>query len=53
MIEVIKLVLDGGMVEFHGDFYDFDKLQMSPSRPSRYRSTSAVTPMSHSSVPRG
>src|SRR6201990_301447 len=34
MIEVIKLVLDGGMVEFHGDFYDFDKLQMSPS-PSK------------------
>ncbi len=34
MIEVIKLVLAGGMVEFHGDFYDFDKLQMSPS-PSK------------------
>lgn len=31
MIEVIKLVLGGGMVEFHGDFYDFDKLQMSPA----------------------
>src|ERR1700756_3816067 len=30
MIEVIKLVLDGGMVEFHGDFSDFDKLRMSP-----------------------
>jgi len=34
MIEVIKLVLDGGMVEFHGQFYDFDKLQMSPA-PSK------------------
>lgn len=34
MIEVIKLVLGGGMVEFHGDFYDFDKLQMSPA-PSK------------------
>ena len=34
MIEVIKLVLDGGMVEFHGKFYDFDKLQMSPA-PSK------------------
>jgi alkanesulfonate monooxygenase SsuD/methylene tetrahydromethanopterin reductase-like flavin-dependent oxidoreductase (luciferase family) len=34
MIEVIKLVLAGGMVEFHGDFYDFDKLQMSPA-PSK------------------
>ena len=31
MIEVIKLVLDGGMVDFHGEFYDFDKLQMSPA----------------------
>jgi probable F420-dependent oxidoreductase len=34
MIEVIKLVLGGGMVEFHGEFYDFDKLQMSPA-PSK------------------
>jgi probable F420-dependent oxidoreductase len=34
MIEVIKLVLAGGMVEFHGDFYDFDRLQMSPA-PSK------------------
>ncbi|MBE1550040.1 putative F420-dependent oxidoreductase [Mycobacterium sp. OAS707] len=34
MIEVIKIVLAGGMVEFHGDFYDFDKLQMSPA-PSK------------------
>ena len=31
MIDVIKLVLAGGMVEFHGEFYDFDKLQMSPA----------------------
>jgi probable F420-dependent oxidoreductase len=31
MIDVIKLVLAGGMVEHHGDFYDFDKLQMSPA----------------------
>ena len=31
MIEVIKLVLAGGMVEFHGKFYDFDRLQMSPA----------------------
>ena len=34
MIDVIKLLLDGGMVEFHGEFYDFDKLQMSPG-PSK------------------
>lgn len=31
MIEVIKLVLGGGMVEFHGEFYDFEPLQMSPA----------------------
>jgi probable F420-dependent oxidoreductase len=31
MIEVIQLVLGGGMVEYHGQFYDFDKLQMSPT----------------------
>ncbi|OBB27937.1 TIGR03619 family F420-dependent LLM class oxidoreductase [Mycolicibacterium elephantis] len=38
MIEVIKLVLAGGMVEFHGEFYDFDRLQMSPapSKPVRF-----------------
>jgi probable F420-dependent oxidoreductase len=34
MIEVMKLILAGGMVEFHGDFYDFEKLQMSPA-PSK------------------
>jgi probable F420-dependent oxidoreductase len=31
MIEVIKLALAGGMVEFHGKFYDFERLQMSPA----------------------
>ncbi len=31
MIEVLKLVLGGGMVEFHGEFCDFDRLQMSPA----------------------
>lgn len=34
MIEVLKLVLGGGMVEFHGEFYDFERLQMSPA-PSK------------------
>ncbi|MFF3494432.1 TIGR03619 family F420-dependent LLM class oxidoreductase [Streptomyces sp. NPDC002795] len=33
MIEVIRLVLGGGMVEHHGEFYDFDRLQMSPAPP--------------------
>ncbi|MFR9771213.1 TIGR03619 family F420-dependent LLM class oxidoreductase [Nocardia sp. SC052] len=31
MIEVIKLVLAGGMVEYHGQFFDFDPLQISPA----------------------
>ncbi|MFC6009991.1 TIGR03619 family F420-dependent LLM class oxidoreductase [Nocardia lasii] len=35
MIEIIKLVLDGGMVEFHGEFFDFDELQMSPAPAER------------------
>lgn len=30
MIEIIRLVLAGGMVEYHGEFFDFDELQMSP-----------------------
>lgn len=30
-VEVIRLILGGGMVEYHGKFYDFDKLQMSPA----------------------
>ncbi len=31
MIEVIKLALAGGMVEYHGEFFDFDPLQISPA----------------------
>jgi len=31
MIEVIKLTLAGGMVEFHGEFFDFDELQIAPA----------------------
>ncbi|KFU79245.1 probable F420-dependent oxidoreductase, Rv2161c family [Amycolatopsis lurida] len=34
-IEVLRLILGGGMVEFHGEFFDFDKLRMSPAPPSR------------------
>ena len=30
-IEVLKLILGGGMVDYHGEYYDFDKLQMSPT----------------------
>jgi probable F420-dependent oxidoreductase len=30
-IDVLRLILDGGMVEYHGRFFDFDKLQMSPA----------------------
>lgn len=34
MIDVLKLILGGGMVEHHGEFYDFDRLQMSPAPSS-------------------
>ncbi|GAA1960847.1 TIGR03619 family F420-dependent LLM class oxidoreductase [Amycolatopsis minnesotensis] len=34
-IDVLRLILDGGMVEYHGDFFDFGKLRMSPTPPSR------------------
>jgi len=33
-IDVLRLILGGGMVEYHGQFFDFDKLQMSPA-PAR------------------
>jgi probable F420-dependent oxidoreductase len=29
-IEIIRLLLQGGMVEFHGKYYDFDRLIMAP-----------------------
>lgn len=34
-IEVLQLILDGGMVEYHGEFFDFGRLQMSPAPPKR------------------
>jgi probable F420-dependent oxidoreductase len=30
-IEVLRLILGGGMVEYQGEFYAFDRLQMSPA----------------------
>jgi alkanesulfonate monooxygenase SsuD/methylene tetrahydromethanopterin reductase-like flavin-dependent oxidoreductase (luciferase family) len=35
MLEVMRTLWAGGMVEHHGEFYDFDRLEMSPvpSRP--------------------
>jgi probable F420-dependent oxidoreductase len=30
-IEIIRLILGDGMVEYHGEFYSFDKLRMSPA----------------------
>jgi probable F420-dependent oxidoreductase len=35
MLEVIELVLAGGMVEYHGEFFDFEPLQMSPAPTER------------------
>ena len=31
MVEVLRKLWRGGMVEHHGEFYDFDPLQMSPA----------------------
>jgi probable F420-dependent oxidoreductase len=31
MVEVMRKLWRGGMVEHHGEFYDFDRLQMSPA----------------------
>ena len=33
MIEVMRTVWRGGWVEHHGEFYDFDRLQMNPAPP--------------------
>lgn len=30
-IDVLRLILGGGMVEHHGEFFDFDRLKMSPA----------------------
>lgn len=34
MIEVMRKLWSGGMVEHHGEFFDFDRLQMSPPPPA-------------------
>lgn len=34
-IEVLRRILDGGMVEYHGEFFDFGKLRMSPAPGER------------------
>jgi len=31
MLQVLRTLWRGGMVEHHGEFYDFDRLQMSPA----------------------
>ena len=31
MIEVLRKLWQGGMVEHHGEFFDFDRIQMSPA----------------------
>ncbi|MFC7343369.1 TIGR03619 family F420-dependent LLM class oxidoreductase [Saccharopolyspora griseoalba] len=35
MIGIIRRILDGGMVEHHGRFFDFDRLQISPAPSER------------------
>ncbi len=31
MIEILKLLWSGDMVEYHGNYYDFDRLEMNPA----------------------
>lgn len=33
MLEVMRVLWSGGMVEHHGEFYDFDHLEMKPAPP--------------------
>jgi probable F420-dependent oxidoreductase len=33
-IQVLRTLWRGGMVEHHGEFYDFDRLEMSPAPPA-------------------
>jgi probable F420-dependent oxidoreductase len=35
MIEVLRKLWTGEMVEHHGEFYDFDRLEMNPTPPRR------------------
>lgn len=35
MIEILQSLWDGGMVEYHGEFYDFPRLCIEPAPPSR------------------
>jgi probable F420-dependent oxidoreductase len=35
MLEVLQKLFAGGMVEHHGEFYDFPPVQMSPKPPAR------------------
>lgn len=34
MIEILKLLWSGEMVEYHGDYYNFDRLEMTPAPTS-------------------
>src|SRR5690606_4123615 len=36
-IDIIRAVLSGGYVEFHGAHYDFDRLRMEPPAPAGER----------------
>lgn len=35
MLEIIRRILGGGMTEYHGKFFDFDRLQISPAPGAR------------------
>lgn len=35
MLEIMRLLWSGDMVEYHGDYYDFDRLEMNPAPTAR------------------
>lgn len=35
MLEVMRVLWSGGMVEHHGEFYEFDQLEMKPAPPAQ------------------
>ncbi len=55
MIEILRLVCGGGgpqWVEYHGKYYDFDRLMISPAPERPCRSRSAACPSRRCGAPR-
>jgi alkanesulfonate monooxygenase SsuD/methylene tetrahydromethanopterin reductase-like flavin-dependent oxidoreductase (luciferase family) len=53
MLEVMRKLWTGEMVEHHGRFYDFPRVQMSPAVRKPIPASSAGAARSRSAAPRG